>query len=135
MLTAQHMVQPSAHHIYRSNGSKDIIGSMLQVPDRDICTKIISNEQVRLTQDNIYGVCSTDTLNFIQQHKAPRGRDIPYDTYILSHKPLKEEELGVQIIVGGDRLTYLDNTGSHVANLLETKILINSVISNDWEVN
>ena len=33
------------------------------------------------------------------------------------------------MIVGGDRLTYLDDVGSSAANLLETKILLNSTIS------
>ena len=49
--------------------------------------------------------------------------------YVLDHRPLKEEQNRVRITVDGDCLTYLDNTGSPVANLLQTKVLINSIIS------
>ena len=33
------------------------------------------------------------------------------------------------MVVGGDRLDYFDDSGSPAASLLETKILINSTIS------
>ena len=35
----------------------------------------------------------------------------------------------MRISVGGDILLYLDNIGPPVANILETKLLINSVVS------
>ena len=34
-----------------------------------------------------------------------------------------------QLVVGGDKLPYYDDAGSPAANLLECKILFNSVIS------
>ena len=43
---------------------------------------------------------------------------------------MKEELYRVHIIVGGDKLDYNDDVGSLVTNLLEIKILINSIISN-----
>ena len=51
-------------------------------------------------------------------------------TYILDHRLLKEEQYRVRITVGGDRFTYLEDYGPSAANLLETKVLINSTISN-----
>ena len=45
------------------------------------------------------------------------------------YRPLKEEKYRVRITVGGDRLPYHDDAGSPAADLLETKILINSTIS------
>ena len=42
---------------------------------------------------------------------------------------LKIEPFRVRITVGGDRLPYPDDAGASVSNILETKILINSVIS------
>ena len=35
----------------------------------------------------------------------------------------------VRIVVGGDRLTYSDDPASPAASLLETKLVINSTIS------
>ena len=35
----------------------------------------------------------------------------------------------MRITVGGDRLIYLDDAGSPAANLMETKLLVNSTIS------
>ena len=42
---------------------------------------------------------------------------------------MKDEPYRVRITVGGDRLDYEDDAGSSAANLLETKILLNSIIS------
>ena len=44
-------------------------------------------------------------------------------------KPLKKDTHRVRITVRGDRLSCLDDTGSPAANLLETKLLLNSTIS------
>jgi len=48
---------------------------------------------------------------------------------VCDYRPLKDEPYHVRITVGGDKLNYNDDAGSPAANLLETKILINSVIS------
>ena len=42
---------------------------------------------------------------------------------------MKDEPYRVRITVGGDRLDYEDDARFPAANLLETKILLNSVIS------
>ena len=52
----------------------------------------------------------------------------PIPTF-LNHRPLKTEEYRVRITVGGDRLSYAEGSGYPVANLWETTVLINSVIS------
>ena len=44
-------------------------------------------------------------------------------------RPLKSEKYQVRLTVGGDRLQYLDDTASPAATLLETKLLLNSTIS------
>ena len=48
---------------------------------------------------------------------------------MCDYRPLKKEPFQVRITVGGDKLDYLDDAGSPAANMLETKILLNSVIS------
>ena len=48
---------------------------------------------------------------------------------MCDYRPLKSEPWRVRIIVGGDKLSYADDPGSPTASIVETKILINSVIS------
>ena len=43
--------------------------------------------------------------------------------------PYTDSQILVRITVGGDKLDYAQDAGSPAANLLETKILLNSVIS------
>ena len=56
-------------------------------------------------------------------------KKVTYASFIYDYRPLKEEPYQTRITVGRDRLDYNDNAGSLVANLLETKILLNSTIS------
>ena len=129
-LLAQHLFHHAVNRIFRSNGTKETIDSMLAGPTKQTWTKILSNEWSRLAQGNMHGVSSTNTIEFIYQHEVPQGRDVTYATYVLDYGPLKSEPYRVRITVGGNRLTYKEDTGSPEANLLETKVLINSIISN-----
>ena len=89
----------------------------------------MSNEWGRLAQGNHAGVHYTDTIDFIRRSAIPSGRDITYATFVLDYRPLKSEPHRIRITVGGDRLTYPFDAGSPAANLLETKLLLNSTIS------
>ena len=128
-LVAQHLFQPKAHHIFKEDGSKATIDSLLNSADTQIWTRSLSNEWGRLAKGNKYGVHGTDTIEFIHKHELPNGQRVTYATYVLDYRHLKEEQHRVRITVGGDRLIYPGDTGSPAANLLETKILINSTIS------
>ena len=59
----------------------------------------------------------------------PTGRDVTYANYVLEYRPLKTQTHRVRITVGGDRLSYPDDASSPATNILETKVLLNSVIS------
>ena len=83
----------------------------------------MSNEWGWLAQGNKYGVTSSDTIELISKHEVPQDRRVTYATYVLDYKHLKDEQYRVRIIVGGDKLTYLDDAGSPTANLMETKKL------------
>ena len=48
---------------------------------------------------------------------------------VCDYRPLKDEPYRIRLTVGGDKLDYFGETASPIANLLETKLLINSVIS------
>ena len=63
------------------------------------------------------------------QKEVLSGKDMTYATFACDYYPLKEEAYRIRIIVGSDHLTYEQDAGSPVANLLETKVLINSTIS------
>ena len=80
-------------------------------------------------QVNDKGVLATNTINFITQQEVPRGRSVRYTTFVIDYRPLKSKPHMVRITVGDDRLSYLDNAGSPAANMLETKVLVNSTIS------
>ena len=128
-LTAQHLFQLCVNHIYRPNGKKETIDTLLKGSDREIWNRSLSNEWGRLAQGNDNGVSPTDTIDFIIQEQVPKGRDVTYATFVVDYRPLKSEPHRVRITVGGDRLTYTADAGSPAANMLETKILLNSVIS------
>ena len=75
------------------------------------------------------GVHFNDVIDFISQKEVPTDRKVTYATFVLDHRPLKTEPWRVRITVGGDKLTYDNDAGSPAANIIETKLLVNSVIS------
>ena len=83
----------------------------------------------RLAQRNVHGVKGTDTITFIYKGEVPSNKKVTYVSFTCDFRPLKEEQHRVRITVGVDKLDYYDDTGSPANNLLETKILIDSVIS------
>ena len=128
-IVAEQTFQLRANHIYRPDGRKETIDTLLQGSDRLIWTQSLSNEWGRLAQGNDAGVQPTDTIDFIHQHEVPKNQDVTYATFVLDYRPLKSEPHRVRITVGGDRLSYKADAGSPAANLIETKILVNSTIS------
>lgn len=48
---------------------------------------------------------------------------------VCDYRPLKDDPYRVRLTAGGDRLDYADDAGLPAASLLETKLLINSTIS------
>ena len=48
---------------------------------------------------------------------------------VCDYRPLKSDPNRVRLTVGGDRLDYFDDAASPAVTLLETKLLLNSVIS------
>ena len=89
----------------------------------------MSNEIGRLAQGNDHGVTSIDTIDSIHKREVPQGRDIMYANFILDYCPLKDENHRVLVVVGGDKLSYFEDAGAPAASILETKISLNSVIS------
>ena len=116
-------------HIFTPEGNRMSMDNLLAGPDSAIWERSLSNEWGRLASGNKYGTKGTKTIAFISRSEVPHGRDVTYATFVCDFKPLKKEQYRVRITVGGDRLHCPDDTGSPAANLLETKLLLNSTIS------
>jgi hypothetical protein len=129
-LLAQHVFQrPQAMHVYNAQGKKETVDSLIHGSEGATWRRSLSNELGRLAQGNDYNVKATDTINFIPQSEVPQGRDVTYANFVCDYRPLKSEKYRIRLVVGGDKLTYDDDSGSPAASLLETKLLLNSVIS------
>ena len=88
----------------------------------------LSNEWGRLAQGNYSGVESTDTIEFIPHTDVPQSKKVTYASFVCDHRPLKDEKWRIRLVVGGDKLPYDSDSGSPAQNLLEMKLLLNSVI-------
>ena len=90
----------------------------------------LDNELGRLSQgfqpNNIVG---TNTLRFVKKSTIPLGRKITYANFVCDLRPLKHEMYRVRMTVGGDKLDYPHDTASPTAELLDTKLIVNSTIS------
>ena len=119
----------SLYHIFDANGKRLSIDSLLVGEDKPLWVRSLSNEWGRLANGNTFGTIGTNTITFLPYGDVPRDRSVTYATFVCDVKPLKKETHRVRITVGGDRLDCADDTGSPAANLLETKLLVNSTIS------
>jgi hypothetical protein len=68
-LQAQLIFSHTANHIFKPNGSKETIDSVLKSEAGMLWDKSLSNEWGRLAQGNKHGVRSTDTIYFIHIHE------------------------------------------------------------------
>ena len=95
--------------------------------DKIVWDRALTNELGRTAQgiDHIVG---NDTIEFITKQDVPLGRKVTYANFVCDFRPLKLEKYRVRMTVGGDRLDYPFDSTSPAASLVETKILINSVI-------
>ena len=89
----------------------------------------LSNEWGRLAHGNDKGVHFNDAIEFVSQNDVPKDRAVTYATYVLDYIPLKSDPYRVRITLWGDKLQYLEDAGPPASNIIETKILLNSVIS------
>jgi hypothetical protein len=93
-------------------------------------TNSLCNEHGRLvqgcTENNVLG---TDTADFIYQHEVPSDKKVTHRNFICDYRPVKTEPFRVRLTVGGDKLPCDDDAGSPATSLLESKLIINSTIS------
>ena len=131
-LLALQIFQPDPSHsgfLYNDDGSKASIDDLLNGKDHIVWDNALSNEIGRLAQGNAAGVKGTNTITFIPKNKVPSNVKVTYANFVCTHRPKKPEPWRIRIVVGGDKLNCSYDTGSPAAGLLETKLLLNSVIS------
>ena len=128
-LITREVSQQFAHHIYDDKGKRLTLDSLLKGSQKEIWDKALSNELGRLTKGNKYNVDFTECMKFIPYIEVPTTSKVTYANFVCDHRPLKTEPWRVRLVVGGDKLNYLEDTASPTTTLLETKILVNSVIS------
>ena len=128
-LLAQHIFQHKVNHIYNEHGKKETMESLLRGENKVLWDRSLSNEFGRLAQGNKYGVVATDTIEFIFSHEVPSNKGVTYASFVCDYRPLKSEPYRVRIVVGGDKLSYAEDAASPATGLVESKLLINSTIS------
>ena len=128
-LVANEIFHHNMHHIYNADGKKESIDSLLNGKNKHIWERSLSNEFGRLLKGNKYGVKFTDTMEFIHKNLVPLGKKVTYASFVFDFRPLKSEPYRCRLVVGGDKLPYPNDASSPAASLLETKILLNSTIS------
>ena len=129
VITPANATNHLANHIFDPSGKKQTLDSLLQGPTKAIWQRSASNEFGRLAQGNNHGVKGTNTIQFISKQDLPPDQKITYATFVCDYKPFKAETHRVRMVVGGNRLDYHEDAGAPAASLLETKILLNSIIS------
>ena len=97
-------------------------------PHSTTWTGAVSNGLDRLAQ-GINNVKGNDVLDFILKSEVTSDRIVTYDNMICDYRPHKQETHRVRLTVSGDRPPYNDDVPSPAASLLETKLLLNSTIS------
>ena len=60
---------------------------------------------------------------------VPHHKKVTYASVVCDYQPLKQEPYRCRLVVGGDKLPYASDSAAPAANLLESKILFNSTIS------
>ena len=131
------LLQPTVCHIYNEQtGKRETLASVLQGPHKARWNQSLINELGRLAQGgNDPNLPSNDCIEFIPFHQVPKHKKVTYGQFVLDYRPLKADPWRIRIVVGGDKLEYEFDAGSPAANLLETKLILNSVISDHKKHN
>ena len=116
--------------MFNNSGSKLSLDALLPGENGNSHWKpALSNEWGRLTQSKNAGVAATDTIKCVPYHNVPTTKKMTYDSFVYNHIPLKDEEWRICLVIGGDKLEYSSDSGSPATDLTETKMLLNSIIS------
>ena len=68
-------------------------------------------------------------MNIHHKEEVSKDKKVSNGNFICDHRPLKTKEWRVRLTVGGEKLSYDTDAGSSAVSLLETKLILNSKIS------
>ena len=125
--TFQNLPFCAINHIYNENGVKLNIDKLLHL-DPDIWKPSVSNELGRLAK-GIRNVRGNEAIEFVPKTSIPTHKKVTYANMINDYRPYKDDPYRTRLTIGGDKLDYYGNSSSPAASLLESKLIINSVIS------
>ena len=89
----------------------------------------LSNAQGGSAQINDASVEAINTITFMPFQEVPKYGKVTYTSFICEHRPLKDKEQRIRLVVGRDKLTYEFDSSPPATNLTEIKLMINSAIS------
>ena len=118
--------QNTINHIFAEN-KKQSINNLLKGENKITWQQGLNNELGSLA-NGYKKVKGTNTIAFIHKQDIPNNKKVTYANMVCDYRPLKSEKYRVRLIVGGDKLTCDFNVASPAASILETKLIINSVI-------
>ena len=81
------------------------------------------------SSNGVNNIKSTQTISFVTKNSIPSNKKITYANMVCDYRPLKSEKYRIRLTIGGDKLDYLYDASSPAATLIDTKLLLNSVIS------
>ena len=131
-IPARHWTCPVYHE---DTGVKQSIDLLLKGTDSPRWIRSLSNELGRLAQgigqqrdahDKMEG---TNTIVFVNRHQIPTNAKITYANFVCDIRQHEKETHRIRLTVGGDRLDYHADPSAPAVGLLDTKIHINSTIS------
>ena len=78
-------------------------------------------------------VHTTNAINFIKKSEVPHDKTVTYSKMVCNYRPLKDNNYRIGLTVRGNKLPYNKDTASPTADLLQTKNLLNSTISDAYK--
>ena len=101
-LAQQFFYKPRMHRIYDATRRKKSRCIIKRKYTQSCWDPSLSNKWGRLSQSNDAGVEATHTITFIPLYKVPKDRKVAYASFVYIHRPFKDEEWIVRLVVSGD---------------------------------
>ena len=118
--------QNTLNHIFEEN-IKQSIDNLLKGENKKTWQQGLSNALGRLA-NGYEKIKGTNTIAFIHKQDIPNNKKVTYPNMVCDYRPLKSKKYRVRLTVGGDKLTCEFDVASPAASILETKLVISSVI-------
>ncbi len=132
----KHHIAALATPIDTTKGNQGSIKKLLKGPDAKIWDRGRANEWGHLLEHGVglqrpasERIEGSGTLFFVRRANIPADRKVSYANMVCDIRPQKAETHRVRITAGGDRLEYPHDPSSPAVSMLNTKIHINSTIS------